>query len=702
MKFTFILFLSAVILLPLFFSKTPPAFCKEERGFTDIDNFEKNNSYDLDIYLDVTGADTGKVAVLIAVQKKNIFSFEQKGMDGEFQFSNIRFYDGGKNELSYNRKGYYYYLDKKDYDTILIQYDVMPGGKGRHGHQGYVSEKFASFDGRVLIFPENFSDIKKVRIQYKVPEGWEIINPFRKKDNEYYPDYFGSSFIYETLLKSSMTFGPFEEKTKIIGNTPLSVYSYSEWPSDHKEAITKKAFSIYEYFFEKFGFNPSVPYIICWTPPSSEGEKVYTGSWTNGQTYEMGEDKLRNWELMAHRLTHALNRDKPTGSYLEDNSDLWIIEAWPSYMEIIVTSSLRIAEDERRWNRIYEEYYVDKILNEHPEWNYPVSKEYMLSGRGRELLHYFKEPLILKMLDFEMRVKTGKNIEEFMAFAYDKYGYFKGPFPFKKELEAFTGTSFEDFWNVMVRDRGYAIPVWEEYITPEIEENMKRPCAFTVSSEKIPGDYLFYLANSQSFESYSHIIKFVSQEIKRRETMSSENIVFYPDVIREHIYGFTPQVRLLITDYEKARFAGNITEEYEDIQFNSESPSGKIFKKLLEIEKDYEKKKGKCGIYSVNTVNTEDEIKLSFYSDDKIIARVKWIDSGFDAEYELISPEGEIYESKSFFVSPQWADEDGFVSANVIFNKKRPENEGVWLVRVKKGKEPLIEIPLWQCRYETE
>ncbi len=66
----------------------------------------------------------------------------------------------------------------------------------------------------------------------------------------------------------------------------------------------------------------------------------------------------------------------------------------------------------------------------------------------------------MKMLDVEMKRSSGKTMEQFMKYACKKYGNFREIFPFKEELEKFTGTSFEYFYESIIRKKGTVRPVW--------------------------------------------------------------------------------------------------------------------------------------------------------------------------------------------------------------------------------------------------
>jgi len=417
---------------------------------------------DLEIYIDLTGACTGKATILMIVQitpGNRPSYFMQLGKEEEYTMEDVKFYDKTGKTINYLKDHRKYLLSAGDNKEIFIRYSVKPGGTGRHGRQGNISDTFSSFDGRIFIMPDKNYKINRAKIQFTVPDKWKIINPHRKEGNWYYPDSSGKDLIYDSLVKSPVACGLFGETKKRFGNTDVHVYSFSEWPPSYRKKITEKSLKLYEYFYKHTGFDPGFPYIICWTPLSYDREKVMGGIWSNGMCYEMEEDTLRNWELFAHRIAHAVNEYEPTGMAIRDREDFWFTEGWASYIEIESTSSVKFADNVTGWEKLYDHYI--RTLEKYPHYDYPLGKEYEVENPDSiEFIHYTKAPLVMKMLDVEMKRSSGKTMEQFMKYACKKYGNFSKVFPFKEELEKFSGTSFEYFYESIIRKKGTVRPVW--------------------------------------------------------------------------------------------------------------------------------------------------------------------------------------------------------------------------------------------------
>ncbi|HPZ08688.1 MAG TPA: hypothetical protein PL110_11280 [Candidatus Eremiobacteraeota bacterium] len=649
---------------------------------------EKKYETEVEIYIDLSKPDTKKAFItMIFYCFSSTYYFKQMGPEKEFKFEQVKFYDKNGAELKYNKNGRNYYLPRTDSNKMGITYSVEPGGLERHARQGYVSEDFAAFDGRIFIMPNNALKINKVKLQFQVPPQWQIINSYRKEGKWYYPDIFGKELVYESLIKSSMIFGDFEKKRKNYGNTDVFVYCYSKWEKERKKTITHKTFRLYEYFFKEFNLNPSGPYIICWLPGTSDNN-IFGGTWSNSISYyEKEEDNLRTWEVLSRRIGYSINTYKPTGMVLRDQDDIWFNEGWVSYMEIISLVAAGITEDEYRWNKNYNTYL--KYLREHPEYDCPLIDDYKITDPNiKEFLHYYKAPLVIKMLDVEMRLKTGKNMQQFMQYAYKKYGRFKKPFPFKVELEKFTGTSFEEFWNIMIRKKGYIIPVWKEYITSEIKSNINKSRGLIISGEKFSIDYFFYIASNGYVEKYRDLITFAAEEGAYRKKIKSRNTI-YPDITGKYIYGFPPQVRYLLRSYEKERLGFT---SVEDVTFKPDikNKSCRILCQLMEMEKIYENNLGKNGITSIYITGNNNNRILAFHYNNIIALHTEWLISGLEASFELLSPNGKIYEKKNFTVEP------GVCNTTVNFEKIRPQIEGIWIIRIKHNEKILLERAFWQ------
>ena len=110
----------------------------------------------------------------------------------------------------------------------------------------------------------------------------------------------------------------------------------------------------------------------------------------------------------------------------------------------------------------------------------------------------------------------------------------------------------------------------------------------------------------------------------------------------------------------------------------------------MEMEKIYENNLGKNGITSIYITGNNNNRILAFHYNNIIALHTEWLISGLEASFELLSPNGKIYEKKNFTVEP------GVCNTTVNFEKIRPQIEGIWIIRIKHNEKILLERAFWQ------
>jgi len=631
---------------------------------------------------------TATVEMIFYQHPGEIIFFKKMAPKSEIQFTDLEIATPTGQTLDFKTQGQKFRLLKSIDSQIPlhIRYTVQPGGVGRHGHQGYISEDFASFDGRIFLMPSNMATLKNIRIRFRVPPAWKVITPHRKQQDWYYVDQFSKQLASKALLKSCLAAGPFDEHKQKFGNTEVGIYPFSKWSDAHKKTITEKSVRMYQYFFEQFGFDPGVPYVIVWTPRSKQNKKIWSAVWSNGMCYEMPTDNVRNWELFAHRVAHPMNEYQPTGLSIRDQADHWFLEGWASYIEMVATSKTGIVSEQIRWNALFDEYL--KTIHSFPDQNLPLIHEYKAKGKGKRFMHYIKSPLVMKMLDYHLRQNTDKNLEQFMKYAYGKYGYSQSHFPFLEELERFAGYSLQPFWHKMVRQPGIVIPVWRKEAKIPQPFVPQSKYAITIDGEKIPGDYLFQIAQSGLVERYADIIPFIAQEIHRRRQLKEQGIVLYPQALQDNIAHLSADTRLLLTQHETLYLEMPIISN-TTVNIDESTPDGKNFAQLLEAEKRYETQRNRHGIETIR-IKTRQLYRLGFLSTDKLMQQTQWQKTGLNAHFEIITPAGIVFERRKMLIEPGWHNTYNH------FSKTRSGQPGIWKFRILNDQKILLERAFWQ------
>lgn len=565
----------------------------------------------------------------------NELCLRELGSAPEYLYQSLNFSDADGRTLSYDSKKGLHCLKGNVEGSVLVQYIVRPGGKGRHGHQGIVLEDWAAFDGRAFLLPRSKVGLRGARIRFEAPEGWSVASPLVEKDGWYEVGGYRSALIAQILQGSCIGVGPFVGVTRTIGSTEYRVFSYSEWSDALRTRLESRSFALFQWFHDKLGFELSGPYVALWTP-DVDGDRMYGGSYGNGTCFENPAGRLRAWQLLAHRLGHSVNRYLPTGMYIRDRDDDWFEEGYASYVEVIATAATGVSSDEGDWNRLYWEYRRDR--RKHPEWDFAIANEGEARGDAIEYLHYFKAPLITKMLDVWAQERTGKGLQGFMNKAFAKYGGFQAPFPVKAELEAYLGIPLDDFWQAMVTGNGPVVPVWPEYYDKNAKPLGYAPAA-TVGGVPITGDYLFYLTSSGHFARFGDVETFLVEEIENRRRLAELSLPVVPPKFVDKVPELPPEVRYDIARLEKnwpksdrhrpppAEGIGSLR-----LELNPEHPDGKVFRQLLEDERAYEADIVRHGLamLTAHAAAELDDAKkgapvLGWKGDDAVVVKLHWL-----------------------------------------------------------------------------
>jgi len=413
-----------------------------------------------EIIIDMVKAHYGRVPVTMRVTgvdgTKN-YEFHDKASNNEYTYHDASFVDGEGRPIRSKRRGNSYRLEPFEGDVVEATWEAEPGGLGRHGMQGAVVKDFATFDGRLFLMPRDIGRLVAVRIHFVLPWGWEAVTPFRKEGEWYYLDSFGPRDVRLLMEKSCMGVGHFDVETRQIGEMELRIANYSGWDDAYKAKITDSTLKIVGYFNETFGFDLKSPYLALWTPRVNR-YRVHGGSSINGTCLQNPDNELRSFQLLAHRLAHSMNKYPPATIKVGDPNGRWFREGWASYMEVTATEATGVATEQSYYNSLYL-VYKTRLKR---EMDLALSREPAASDEGViEFLHYTKGPLVVKMLADQVRARTGRSLEEFMRTIWTDHGWLRDRFSLKQELEAFGGTTFDDFWQAMIYPEGIVIPAWD-------------------------------------------------------------------------------------------------------------------------------------------------------------------------------------------------------------------------------------------------
>jgi hypothetical protein len=571
-------------------------------------------------------------------------------------------------------------------EAFDVSFVVQPGGIGRHGHQGHVGQDFASFDGKVFLYPETYERVTDVSLQFKLPPGWKSLVPFEQWNGSYRIPRLGGIHPLNHLSETPMAFGPFESTKRIMGTTSVVVSSYESWPADHKNRVARNSFDIWRYFQQTLGYDPGGSFFITWTPRGEDGERIFGGSYSLGTCYEMPALRLRNWELLSHRIGHAMNKYPPYAMTTVSVENSWFLEGFASWVEGKAPVRAGVLPEWAYFERLYRDYL--DMLENHPEYNLPLIDERKANDNTAEFVHYWKTPLVMEMLDCWLRNQGRPGIEKFVRTMYARHRNFSSPLSFRKELEQFYGLDLEPFWRILIRRQGHVVPCWR---------NMKGTSQpFSNKGDRVR-EYAFLVARTAGEETVVGVLDFLDREVRRRNELLAKGLHPYPNLARSAETlesGARLQLALLeqelmpVPALKKKTSAARMEPTAGDFS--------KTIGILLRAENEYKRVSG-AGPMSDMVLSKATNMppngimgRLGFLPDEEVAVYCLWKSPGRTVRYELVSPSGRMVDSRTLTIKSDWRSSWG------VFTQRDRES-GVWTVRVVDESGNVIAAkPFWQ------
>lgn len=527
--------------------------------------------------------------------QSHMWGLRATGVSKEVAIEDVSVHDPDGKVISTRIDGKSIHLDGRPREDIIVRYTVRPGGDGRHGHQGIVQSDFALFDGRVFLVTDGGGSLRAARAKYLLPDGWVVAGPLREHDGWQIFDPYGPEKVHTALTSSCFGLGDFEGSSMPLGASEVRVFVHGSSSAAAKKEIADKTMKVFTWFHDALGFDPGYPQAIVWSPKVN-GRRVYGGSSGNGTCMEQPTVNTRAFQLMAHRIGHAMNKYVPAGLTFRERSDRWLMEGWASYIELIATQGAGVSTSSPRWNDLYKTYLNTR--RDHPEQDFPMIDEPKAKGEATEYLHYFKAPLVVLLLDDWIQRHHGKDLTTFWKAMHDVYGHHQKPFPMREELETWVGASLEDFWTIHVRSMGYVYPVWPEYYDDKVKARATTPGAGTIAGRPVSGDYLQYLAQTGEFTRFADIKAFVDQEESRRLQLEAVGIHLLPPAFEPYRAGLNPEARHALArseaNYPLPDAPTPIAET--SLVLDPNNPDGAAFLTLLADEARYEAAVGPSGM----------------------------------------------------------------------------------------------------------
>ena len=317
-----------------------------------------------------------------------------------------------------------------------VHYTVALGTDGRHGHQGWLDGTWGTFDGRILAPVLGLADADRIEVAIRVPGGWSVAAPFAGSNGRYAVVRVAGQGPWDILTHSCVGVGPLVDHRVRIGEMSLEVWAVEALGSAAISELAEGTEALVGYFHRVLGWTPPHPVVVVWGP-TARGRPVHGGASPRGSCSSHAGD--RGWELLAHRLAHAIDRDPPSAFTLVHPRDRWFIEGWASHAEIIATNAVGLVPP-GRLQRLGQRRRA--ALRQHPDWRIPLAAEATATGDLAEHLHYVHGPLVAAELDRALIERTGSDLAAFVA-ELSRRG---GAVDLRRALHGWSGASFDDFW----------------------------------------------------------------------------------------------------------------------------------------------------------------------------------------------------------------------------------------------------------------
>lgn len=366
--------------------------------------------------------------------------------------SGLKAEDEKKNQLAITttlrNKKKIYSIGSKGLTRVSVEYSVHPGAVGRHGHIGYLDQRFGIICGKnIFLFPLDDQGIKKIAVEFSLPQGWQVVCPWEKEGDIFVIDperYRYRLNIPELLEESVMAFGSFKSRQRQVNGFNTKIYAFAEWPDERIDSICEQTFRLLKYQLDLFGAEQKWDYTVVYVPEANDRERrVFGGSWSLCLGFEMERPSLRRWELLSHRVHHIFNKYQPLAMQMKERSDKWFSEATASYYEAKALAALGYYKLKDRMSGLKRDYDFQRA-----EFDTPLSTDYKKRGETVEYLHYKKAPLVAYLIDRKIKKDTQgrRDLDRFIRYLYSIYGTEKRVISLKEELNQFTGTDFSDFF----------------------------------------------------------------------------------------------------------------------------------------------------------------------------------------------------------------------------------------------------------------
>ena len=264
---------------------------------------------------------------------------------------------------------------------------------------------------------EEINNIKKITIKCMVPDTWDVIIPFPKKNVKGIAEVINPTWtsLYE-IRKSSFTFGRFQKKKHLNGKLGYTVYLDKDVEKYYTQSVMRGIDNIYKYYCELFNCDLENFAIVLLRKDEVNDNYIISGSSTRNIVSTFDTEIARDWQLLGHRLFHSFFESQVTATKYHEPPLLNLYEGLATYYENIsmknlpenIKNQLNI-DPENEILELFQRYVYMKLKNPSNYSLIPILERKIFASQAKiEFLHYTQAPLIVKYLEDLVFEKNGK------------------------------------------------------------------------------------------------------------------------------------------------------------------------------------------------------------------------------------------------------------------------------------------------------
>jgi len=354
---------------------------------------------------------------------------------------------------------------------ILFEYSIMMNVMRANTYQGYLGTNYGMTEAAATFLVPLSCPIANIRIGFSLPSGWSAFSPWQREGNKFtIPSFGGTMFRYsptielQLFLWSTYAVGAFDQFSKMIDNTNVTIVVYSGWEKSFQEEIIKTSFDLYEYTIRLFAKLAQKRCIAIWAPLTDDGRDVSACEWStsHGMTtdqrkyFNIQNSRSQNPLQFHHRIFHIWNACEPTGLAWATPDEIWGAEGMCQYYNAKAVAEVRKLQYVP-WLPSVLKWYQKEIVGTKYDLSLVEAAKYFQAGMTEydvdnfRLMPYYKGALVSYLLDsLIQRMPGNRSLDDFMRYLYAYYGANTGTISNRNlqlHLNAITGFNFSLFFD---------------------------------------------------------------------------------------------------------------------------------------------------------------------------------------------------------------------------------------------------------------